>query len=182
MSGWNSGMDKFLTHAYNFFRPSGSPVSWERVVWEKWSLPKHCFILWLAVQRKLRTRDRLPFLPSDPFYVFYQYEEESYDHLFFACEWTSCLWGKIKSWLRNGRNMTTLYSALRGLRFRKSNLEARMRRVSLGIGVYLISEERNKRIFEGKCLGVDRVFRRFQILFYTILHFHVADHSRLDVS
>jgi hypothetical protein len=44
----------------------------------------------------------------------------------------------------------TLYSALRGLRFRKSNLEARMRRVSLGIGAYLIWEERNKRIFEKK--------------------------------
>jgi hypothetical protein len=30
-------------------------------------------------------------------------------------------------------------------------------------------------------LGVDRVFRRFQILFYTIFHFHAADYSRLDV-
>jgi hypothetical protein len=43
------------------------------------------------------TRDRLPFLPSDPLCVFCQQEEESHDHLFFACEWTSCLWGKIKS-------------------------------------------------------------------------------------
>jgi hypothetical protein len=100
---------------------------------------------------------------------------------FFACEWTSYLWGKIKSWLRIGRSMTTLYSALHGLRFGKSNLEARMRRVSLGIGVYLTWKERNKRIFKGKCLGVDRVFRRFQILFNTIFHFHVADHSRLNV-
>ena len=75
----------------------------------------------------------MSFLLSDPLCVFCQYEEELYDHLFFACEWTSCLWGKIKSWLRIGRNMTTLYSALRGLRFRKSNLEARMRSVSLGI-------------------------------------------------
>jgi len=49
----------------------------------KWSLPKHCFILWLAVQRKLRTRDMLPFLPSDPLCVFCQYEGESHDHFFF---------------------------------------------------------------------------------------------------
>ena len=73
------------------------------------------------------------------------------------------------------------YIALHGLRFRKSNLEARMRRVSLGIHVYLIWEEMNKQIFEGKCWGVDRVFRRFQILFYTIFHFHAADHSRSNV-
>jgi hypothetical protein len=149
--------------------------------WEKWSLPKHCFILWLTVQRKLRTRDRLPFLPSDPLVCSASMRRSRMAICFFACEWTSYLWGKIKSWLWIGRSMTTLYSALHGLRFGKSNLEARMRRVSLGIGVYLTWKERNKRIFKGKCLGVDRVFRRFQILFNTIFHFHVADHSRLNV-
>jgi hypothetical protein len=44
--------------------------------------------------------------------------------------------------------MSTLNSALRGLISRKKALEARMRRVSLGIVVYLIWEERNKRIFD----------------------------------
>jgi len=47
-----------------------------------------------------------------------------------------------------------------------------MRRVSLGITVYLIWEERNKRVFDGKTSGVDTVFRRFQILFYIVFHFY----------
>jgi hypothetical protein len=33
--------------------------------------------------------------------------------------------------------------------------------------------------FEGKTRGVDVVFRRFQILFYIIFHFHEKDHFLL---
>jgi hypothetical protein len=51
-------------------------------------------------------------------------------------------------------------------------MEFRMRRVSLAITVYLLWEERNRRVFEGKTREVDAVFRRFQILFYTVFYFH----------
>jgi hypothetical protein len=50
--------------------------------------------------------------------------------------------------IRVTRSMSTLNSALRGLISRKKALDARMRRVSLGIVVYLIWEERKKRIFD----------------------------------
>jgi hypothetical protein len=38
-------------------------------------------------------------------------------------------------------------------------MEARMRRVLLGIVVYLIWEERNRPVFEGKTIGVNITFR-----------------------
>jgi hypothetical protein len=47
-----------------------------------------------------------------------------------------------------------------------------MRRVSLAITVYLIWEERNRRVFDAQSREVDSVFRRFQILFYIVFHFH----------
>ena len=62
----------------------------------------------------------------------------------------------------------TLTSAIRGLNSGGNNLEARMRRVSLGLTVYLIWEERNKRIFDGKNTSVGNIFRKFQIMFYTV--------------
>jgi hypothetical protein len=64
--------------------------------------------------------------------------------------------------------MMTLTSAIRGLNSGGNNLEARMRRVSLGLTVYLIWEERNKRIFYGKNTSVGNIFRKFQIMFYTV--------------
>jgi len=102
-------------------------------------------------------------------------------HLFFACVWTGGLWDRIKSWLRIGRRMFTLNSAIRGLSAQRCNMEFRMRRVSLAITVYLLWEEINKRVFEGKTREVDAVFRRFQILFYTVFYFHETDPFKLRV-
>lgn len=78
--------------------------------------------------------------------------------------------------------MATFKSAVRGLSSRKKNLEARMQRASLNIMVYLIWEERNKRIFEGKCTLPTLVFRKFQILFFMVLHFHEKNHFLINVA
>jgi len=131
---------------------------------------------------KLRTRDRLRFIHTDTLCIFCMHEEESHEHLFFRCPWTSSLWNKTKDWLRINRRMTTLKSAVRGLSTRKKNLEARMRRVSLSMIVYLIWEERNKRIFEGKSVLPALVFRKFQILFFMVFHFHEKNHFLISVA
>jgi hypothetical protein len=77
--------------------------------------------------------------------------------------------------------MSILNSAVRGLTPRKKVLEARMRRVSLGTVVYLIWEERNKRIFDNTCHPVDVIFLKFHVIFYMILHFHEQNHFSLNV-
>jgi len=56
-----------------------------------------------------------------------------------------------------------------------------MQRVSLCVLVYLIWEERNKRIFDDKCASPALFFRKFQIIFDMILHFHEKDHSLIQV-
>jgi hypothetical protein len=88
---------------------------------------------------------------------------------------------KVKSWLRISMNMSTIWSVVRGLASRRRNLVSRMRRVSLGLIVYLIWEERNNGVFEDKCKLIDDVFRRFQVLLYMILYFHEANHFLLPV-
>jgi hypothetical protein len=57
-----------------------------------------------------------------------------------------------------------------------------MRRVSLAVLVYLIWEERNKRIFNNIGKSVEAIFRKFQILFYTILYFHEKNHLAYSVA
>jgi hypothetical protein len=103
MTSWSTSTGPFLAHAYQFFRQVGAAISWNRVVWEQWSLPKYSFILWLATLGKLRTWDRLRFNPIDPTCVFYRQEEESHRHLFFLCGWPCQLWYMITAWLRINR-------------------------------------------------------------------------------
>jgi hypothetical protein len=130
MTSWSTNTGLFLAHAYQFLRLMGATISWHRVVWEQWSLPKYSFILWLAALGKLRTRDLLSFIPIDPTYVFCRQEEESHKHLFFLCGWPGHLWSMITSWLRLNRATNSLSSALRELHPKKRSMVARMRRVS----------------------------------------------------
>ena len=143
-------------------------------------MPKYNFILWLAALGKLCTRDRLKFIPIDLTCVFCRQEEESHRHLFFLCGWPRQLWYRITAWLGISRVINSLSSALRWLHPKKKNMASRMRKVSLGIVVYLIWEEWNRRIFYGNSRDVNIVFRRFQVLCYTIFHFHERDHSLLQ--
>jgi hypothetical protein len=59
LTSWSSVEHPFSVNAYDFLRLKGAPVSWAKVVWEPWSMPRYNFILWLVVIGKLRTRDRL---------------------------------------------------------------------------------------------------------------------------
>jgi hypothetical protein len=151
------------------------------VVWEQWFMPRHNFILWLVVLGKLRTKDRLRFFQIDTSFVIFGQMEETHSHLFFTCSWSACFWLQIKLWLRINRRMMTLTSAIRGLHSGGNNLEAQMRRVSLGLMVYLIWEERNKIMFYGKSTLVGNTFRKFQVIFYIVFHFYEKDHHILNV-
>jgi len=172
MYTWGYGELYFTAQSYDFLRFKSDLVPWAKVVWESWSMPRYNFILWLAVVGKLRTCDRFRFLQLDPLCVFCRVDEKSHNHLFFSCPWTSLLWRMIKSWLYLHKRMATINSVICGLPSSRNNTASRMRRVSLGILIYLIWEERSKRVFDNSCNPVLFVFRRFQVLFYMILHFH----------
>jgi len=131
---------------------------------------------------KLRTRDRLQFLSSDPICPLCQNAEESHAHLFFNCDWSSSLWRKARLWLKLHNNMPSLSRATRVLQNNKKGLRPRMRRVSLAVLIYLIWEERNRRIFNNTGKSVKTIFRKFQILFYNILYFHEKNHLAYSVA
>jgi len=90
----------------------------------------------------------------------------------FGCAWTSSLWNYVRSWLRINRIMSALTSAIRGVKNKGKGLESHMRRVALALLMYLIWEERNKRLFDSPSKPVGVIFCRFQVLFYTIMYFH----------
>jgi len=85
-------------------------------------------------------------------------------------------YGRIKSWLRLCKGMTTISNVVRGLYLKGKNAVVGMKRVSLSIVIYLIWEERNRKVFENFCILVESLFWRFQVLFYMILHFHERNH------
>jgi hypothetical protein len=109
------------------------------------------------------------------------------------CWWISCssllqLWwsfslrSKARFWLKLHNNMPSLNRATRVLQNNKKGLQPRMKKVSLAILMYLIWEERYRRIFNNTAKSVEAIFRKFQILFYIILYFHEKNHLAYSVA
>ncbi|MDV2583693.1 hypothetical protein, partial [Alkalibacillus haloalkaliphilus] len=53
---------KGVANAYAFFQGTGQEPPWVPTLWRAEIMPKHRFIMWLLVQRKLRTADKMPYV------------------------------------------------------------------------------------------------------------------------
>lgn len=69
------------------FKEEHPPVIWSKLVWFSNAIPKHSFILWLAVRGKLLTQDRMQSWQGDgnSRCAFCKQQQDSLNHLFFDC-------------------------------------------------------------------------------------------------
>jgi len=73
------------SETWDFLRDKKSEVEWWHLIWFPCAIPKHAFILWLAVQNRLTRSDRLLVwgFNGDPLCGFCHHVIENRDHLFF---------------------------------------------------------------------------------------------------
>ncbi|XP_062104193.1 uncharacterized protein LOC133815357 [Humulus lupulus] len=90
-------------------------VSWHREVWNRTIIPKHRFILWLAVLDRLQLKDRLfRFnITTDYLCLLCGSNKETREHVFFYCYLSSSCLRQIKSWLGWQTAATTTHNLLR---------------------------------------------------------------------
>ncbi|KAL0283468.1 UNVERIFIED_CONTAM: hypothetical protein Sangu_2888100 [Sesamum angustifolium] len=84
---WRSNSGKFTLHsAILLIQPPSPPVHWQGLFQGKFKIPRHGFILWLAVLEKLSTMDK-PWVPrsGNGCVLCGGQFSESHDHLFFKC-------------------------------------------------------------------------------------------------
>ena len=48
-----------IAQGYKLLCVNREKVQWDKQVWNRWNYPKHSFIVWLAIQNRLTTRERL---------------------------------------------------------------------------------------------------------------------------
>ncbi|GJV18760.1 RNA-directed DNA polymerase, eukaryota, reverse transcriptase zinc-binding domain protein [Tanacetum coccineum] len=75
-------------------------VVWWKMIWFSQNIPKHDFILWMAVLNKLATQDKIKHWSS--FDVMRcslcKKDTDSHSHLFFKCEFSKTLWDKERNY------------------------------------------------------------------------------------
>ncbi|GAV92419.1 zf-RVT domain-containing protein, partial [Cephalotus follicularis] len=89
---WGRAGELFTTSkAWHDIRPRSSVVAWHSLVWHPYRIPKHAFILWLALRGAHRTRDKLMAtgVIHSASCVFNCGEMETASHLFFMCPYSA---------------------------------------------------------------------------------------------
>jgi hypothetical protein len=98
---WKSRNGKFwkfsVSQAYKDLQSDDVDVTWSKIVWYTQNIPKHSFILWLAIQNILITQDKLKQWGSYDLMVcpLCYKDMDSHKHLFFKCIYAKKIWTKI---------------------------------------------------------------------------------------
>ena len=140
-----------IRKVYSELHDGGDVVRWSKLIWFSQNIPKHAFVLWLAVQNKLMTQDKVRNWGSYDLMMcpLCSKDMDSHSHLFFKCQYSAQLWQEVaKKMGVDCGNMewndivTELVEKLNG-----NSVGSIIRRVCLAASVYLIWQERNQRIF-----------------------------------
>ncbi|KAM6557968.1 hypothetical protein CsatA_027207 [Cannabis sativa] len=90
-----------VADGYKWLCPTVNRVNWSKEVWNRLNTPKHSFVFWLAVQNRLKTRDRLLRfqIATDPSCLLCLGSAETCEHLFFLCPFSMECLIQVKNWL-----------------------------------------------------------------------------------
>lgn len=84
--------------AYEKLSKGGTEVRWYGIVWGKWVQPKHSTLAWQVCRDALKMQDRLCNLGllENLKCSLYNQHGENTRHIYFNCEYSKEVWGKIK--------------------------------------------------------------------------------------
>ncbi|XP_060210458.1 uncharacterized protein LOC132637380 [Lycium barbarum] len=130
-------------------------VEWKCVMFHNAVKPKARFTMWLQLQNRLMTMDRLDKwgMQVDLQCVLCSKHNETRDHLFLHCEYSLFVWHKIKHWLQLNMFINTNWE--QHLRWvvassKGKTQAAQIFRLAYAETIYALWIERNQRVFDKK--------------------------------
>ncbi|KAJ9535397.1 hypothetical protein OSB04_un001487 [Centaurea solstitialis] len=161
--------------------------SWHKLIWFSQGVPRHAFILWLAINERLRTLDRLLKwkVKEEGVCVLCNVGMENHSHIFVECAYAREVWNclegvsgiyfLISSMEGDGNSWSTLIEKLSGVKVGNS-IWSIIHRLVLAAGVYFIWQERNKRLHgEASRSAVVLARQIFQLIQMKLMGLKVKD-------
>ncbi|XP_021851006.1 uncharacterized protein [Spinacia oleracea] len=114
---WLQSAKYSIKGTYTQLRCLGTKVPWQKYVWNRLTIPKHRFIMWLAMLDRLKTKDRLfkVGISTGDSCPICGAQVEKVEHLFFECELSRQCKLLVFSWLGVQLNRVTVFSLLMGV-------------------------------------------------------------------
>ncbi|XP_019261681.1 PREDICTED: uncharacterized protein LOC109239557 [Nicotiana attenuata] len=137
---------------YKQLRGEFPKVNWSRLLCNNRSCPKWKFILYLAVQGNLYTKDRLIRwgMQVSPECPMCEHEMESHNHIFFTCTFSEDVWRRLLKWMDINREPKGWNGEIKwAIEHVKGNgSKTMLYRLCMTGVVYHIWLERNRRLFQ----------------------------------
>ena len=148
-----------ITQGYKWFCDAQVKVRWDKQVWNRLNLPKHSFIMWLAVQDRLNTRARIQkYHDIEASCVFCGCQTETKEHILFRCHWSKLCLEETKTWLDWKCQEEELTGILRWVQRKKtSKLRKQVWLASLAALIYNIWKMRNEYIWGNEGIDSNKV-------------------------
>ncbi|XP_010684621.1 uncharacterized protein LOC104899181 [Beta vulgaris subsp. vulgaris] len=140
-------------------------VQWDKLVWNRLTVPKHRFFMWLIMLDRLQTSARLCKygISERANCLICDREEENQDHLIIQCKYSMAIWKMIMKWLQINSNHYTTDGMTRWLqRCRASKFKRQVYIAIMAAGVYHIWLTRNEVLWDKKVVSVDVLVNRIQ--------------------
>ncbi|XP_062100702.1 uncharacterized protein LOC133806626 [Humulus lupulus] len=133
---------------------------WDKQVWGRLNVPKHSFILWMAIQDKLKTKVRLfKFKVIDEEVCgLCNIHKENVEHLFFHCSFSHVCLQVLKTWLGWNVRAEDLQSLIRWIeRSKQSQFKKKVLAAAL---VYHLWRARNDEVLKISSSSQEVIIRR----------------------
>lgn len=163
--------------------------SWTRLVWFNSNIPNHSFILWLAIQGRLKTQDRLKSweFKDEMSCSFCNSQLDSSGYLFFECDFSNKVRKQVTNHAGFGDLSSVWYELIEDLitKLKRKNIENDIGKLILAATIYHIWKERNARLFRRSFHEVEEVVWviiedvRFKLLSLKQLHHKMKKETRM---
>ncbi|GJV80073.1 RNA-directed DNA polymerase, eukaryota, reverse transcriptase zinc-binding domain protein [Tanacetum coccineum] len=142
-----------ISNIWHEMRCNEGKVDWHLLVWFPHAIPRHSFVAWLAMQRRLMTQDKVMlWKPNDVLKCALCNKcSDSHNHLFFTCDFSKVVWTDLKKLMniRLSGSWDQILSEMKALPLNR-NIWSIVRRIVCNAAVYYVWQKRNNRIFKNE--------------------------------
>ena len=133
-------------------RTSYPIVPWHKIIWFSQCIPRHTFIMWLALHQKLQTQDIIAKWNTGSVLkcALCGQGGDSVPHLFFQCKYSSKVWTTLKGMFHMdqvGDDWNGIVGCLMSMH-QKNNIKSVPSKIGTATCVYNVWHERNLRLFQ----------------------------------
>ncbi|XP_056841874.1 uncharacterized protein LOC130495007 [Raphanus sativus] len=152
-----------MGEVYTYLKGPQQTVTWAKIVWFSYGIPRHNFLTWLVLLDRCPTKDRLIRwgMNVTPLCLLCNTSHENRNHLFFDCVYSATIWRQTMD--RCGFHTSTswdcIVTQLQALQVNRDS--KRLTLIAMQACIYWIWSERNKRLHH-------QVFRPPEVLFSLI--------------